>query len=290
MAVDELGDVDVLDGRDIVDRGEAGHAADTTTGGAEEVAEDPVVARVPVHEAAADGRHGFRIFVLLDHDRTAEDVYVLDEAEGAATLQLAETGEDDAGAEGVSDQGDGTHAEVAVDEGVGEDEAGSVGAVERDGPRVVEEIGELREDDRELEGGHERDEDGGAEELLERLGEDLSGGLMIESEGWERGMIITSVARILIVCPMEVNISGSQCTENRSPMMGSTVEYGNRTSSTFPFIHLLAASVPSKQADSSRRSGANKGATHPDTVMIKLTLFALCSGRYSNVSTLLVRL
>lgn len=88
---------------------------------------------------------------------------------------------------------------------------------------------------------------------------------------------------------MEVNISGSQCTENRSPMMGSTVEYGNRTSSTFPFIHLLAASVPSRRIPTPG-SGAYKGATHPDTVIIKLTLFALCSGRYSNVSTLLVLL
>lgn len=176
MAVDELGDVDVLDGRDIVDWGEAGDAADTTAGGAEEVSEDPVVARVTVYKAAADGRDGLRIIVFLDHDRAAEDEYILDEAKGAATLQLAETREDDTGAEGVSDEGDGAYAEVAVDEGVGEDEAGSVGAVERDGPRVVDEIGELREDDRELEGGHECGEDSGGEELLEGLSEDLFGG------------------------------------------------------------------------------------------------------------------
>lgn len=140
MAVDELGDVNVLDSGDVVDWGEAGDAADAAAGGAEQVAEDPVVARVSVYEAAADGGHGFGVFVFFDDDGAAEDVDVLDEAEGAPALEFAEAGEDDAGAEGVADEGDGPHAEVAVDEGVGKNEAGGVGAVERDGPRVVEEI------------------------------------------------------------------------------------------------------------------------------------------------------
>lgn len=89
---------------------------------------------------------------------------------------------------------------------------------------------------------------------------------------------------MLIVCPMEVNISGSQCTENRSPIIGSTVEYGNRTSSTFPFIHLSGISRHAYKKKS------RKPRTHPETVIIRLTLFALCNGRYSNVSTLFVRL
>lgn len=170
MAVDELGDVDVLNSGDVVDWSEARDTADAAAGGAEEVAEDPVVACVAVYEAAADDRDGFGVFVFFDDDGAAEDVDVLNEAEGAPALEFAETGEDDAGAEGVADEGDGTYAEVAVDEGVGEDEAGGVGAVEGNGPGVVEEVGELCEDDWELEGGHESDEDGGAEELLEGLG------------------------------------------------------------------------------------------------------------------------
>lgn len=99
----------------------------------------------------------------------------MDEAVGAASLELFETGEDDAGAEGVADEGDGADAEVAVDERVCEDEACGVGAVEGDGPGVVEEVGELCENDGKLERGHEGDEDGGAEDLLEGLGEDLVG-------------------------------------------------------------------------------------------------------------------
>lgn len=48
----------------------------------------------------------------------------------------------------------------------------------------------------------------------------------------------TSVARILIVWPIDFSISGSHKTENRSPMTGSTVENGSLTSSSFPLIHL----------------------------------------------------
>lgn len=51
-------------------------------------------------------------------------------------------------------------------------------------------------------------------------------------------MRLASVARIWMVLPMDCSISGSQWIENRSPIIGSTVENGKRTSSTFPFIHL----------------------------------------------------
>jgi hypothetical protein len=68
-----------------------------------------------------------------------------------------------------------------------------------------------------------------------------------------------------MVSPMLVNISGSQSTEYMSPMTGSTVLYGNLTSSTLPVIQ-------------------------PDTVTMRLTRLLLCRGLYSNVLTAPVRL
>ena len=65
---------------------------------------------------------------------------------------------------------------------------------------------------------------------------------------------------MLIVSPILVSISGSQSTEYISPMIGSTVLYGNRTSSTLPVIH-------------------------PETVTIRLTRLLLCRGLYSKVFT-----
>lgn len=166
MAVYQFCNIYVLDAGNF-NRGKAGYAADAAAGGAEEVAEDPVVASVSVDVAAGNDGDGFGVFVGFDDDGGAEDVDVLNEAECVSALELAEAGEDDACAEGVADEGDGANAEVAIDEGVGEDEAGCVGAVEGDGPGVVEEVGEFSEDYWELEGCHECDEDGGAEDLLE---------------------------------------------------------------------------------------------------------------------------
>ena len=63
-----------------------------------------------------------------------------------------------------------------------------------------------------------------------------------------------------MVSPMLVSISGSHSTEYISPMTGSTVLNGNRTSSTLLLIH-------------------------PEIVTIRLTLLLLCNGRYSKVFT-----
>ena len=67
-----------------------------------------------------------------------------------------------------------------------------------------------------------------------------------------------------MVSPMERSISGSHHREYISPMIGSTVLKGKRTSSTLPVIH-------------------------PDTVRIRFSRLLLCSGLYSNVLTCPVR-
>lgn len=143
MPVDQLCNVYILNRRDPLHGGQTRDTADSPASRAEEVAEDPVVAGVPIDVAARDDANGFSVFIRFDDDGGAKDVDVLNKAVGMAALEFAEAGENDAGAEGVADEGYGADAEVAVDEGVGEDEACGVGTVEGDRPGVVEEVGEL---------------------------------------------------------------------------------------------------------------------------------------------------
>jgi hypothetical protein len=58
----------------------------------------------------------------------------LDDAVGFASGELGKSVEDGSRAEGETDEGDGADADVAVDEGIGEDEAGGFGSVEGVGP------------------------------------------------------------------------------------------------------------------------------------------------------------
>lgn len=55
----------------------------------------------------------------------------------------------------------------------------------------------------------------------------------------------TSVVRILSAFPVSPIISGSQRTENTSPMTGSMVLKGSRTSSRGPFMNLCTQRVSS---------------------------------------------
>lgn len=103
----------------------------------------------------------------------------------------------------------------------------------------------------------------------------------------------TSDDRILSAFPVAPIISGSQRTEKTSPMSGSIVLNGSRTSSSGPFMNLRDGKRPpceSRAALNTTATTRTTFGTHPGTVMKKLTRLLLCNGWNSNVLTCLVRL
>lgn len=76
-------------------------------------------------------------------DGGTHDEDVLDDAHGFVARELEEGVKYDTGTEGKSDEGNRADAEVAVEEDVGEDEAGCFSAVEGVGPGVVDEVAEF---------------------------------------------------------------------------------------------------------------------------------------------------
>ena len=87
-------DVEVLDRGDL-DFAETGDPHHTTTSGAEEVSQDPVVCRVCVDEAAGHDATGFEPFVLLGYHGGAEQVDVLHKTDGTTARELLQRREDD---------------------------------------------------------------------------------------------------------------------------------------------------------------------------------------------------
>jgi putative intracellular protease/amidase len=145
VAGDLVGDVDVLEPRDVLDRAEACDRV-AAARRPKEIAENPVAPGVGVDEPAADDAADVKPLLLAGGDGRAEEVHVLHDAKGLDAGELGEGVEDGTRAEREADEGDRPDADVPVKERIGEDKTRRLGTVERVRPRVVDQVAQLGED------------------------------------------------------------------------------------------------------------------------------------------------
>jgi hypothetical protein len=126
---DLVRDVDVLQPRDPLHRSQPSDCIPSRRR-SEEIAQNPVVPREPVNESTGDDAPDLEPGLLVGSDGPSEEIDVLDDPVGLRSSEFDEGVIDGSGSEREADERNGTDSDVAINEGVGEDETGGLGAVE----------------------------------------------------------------------------------------------------------------------------------------------------------------
>ena len=118
----------------------------TAASGAEQVIQHPIVPCVPVNETPRYDRADLKPGAKRSRHGCTQQEYVLHDAISAFLREFNKRIEDDPGAQGESDEGDGADTKVSLNEDVRQDTARCPRAIESVGPRVVDQIAKLGED------------------------------------------------------------------------------------------------------------------------------------------------